>query len=66
MGAPDENYLAQVATLLKRLGAESSQADVMAGQLLKRSKQIAEARDITQAEALEKLLKQVIEARQGP
>lgn len=61
----DEEQLVQVATLLERMGAEAEQARVMAGQLLKRSKQISLERGITEIEALEGLLKQVIEAREG-
>ena len=61
----DQNHLEQVAALFKRFGAEDAQANVMAKQLLKRSAQIAEERKITELEALETLLKQVIEARQG-
>jgi len=37
----------------------------MAGQLLKRARQISVERGITEVEALENLLKQVVEARQG-
>ena len=61
----DEEQLVQVATLFERMGAEAEQARVMAGQLLKRSKQISLERGITEIEALEGLLKQVIEAREG-
>lgn len=66
MGMLDENHYEQVASFFKRFGAEDSQANVMSRQLLKRSKQIAQKRNITELEALETLLKQVIEARQGP
>ncbi|PXA04866.1 hypothetical protein DDZ13_02570 [Coraliomargarita sinensis] len=65
MDSPDEKKLDQVASLFLRLGADRSQADLMARQLLKRAKQIADEREITELEALENLLKQVIEARQG-
>lgn len=61
----DKSQLEQVALLLTRLGAEDAQAKVMASQLLKRARQIAQEREITEPEALENLLKQVIEARQG-
>lgn len=61
----DNNHLEQVAALFKRFGAEGAQANVMASQLLKRSKQIAQERNISELEALETLLKQVIEARRG-
>jgi len=65
MEPPDQKQLDQVASLLVRLGADAAQADVMAGQLLKRAKQIAGERGISESEALENLLKQVIEARRG-
>lgn len=61
----DQNHHEQVAALFKRFGAEDGQANVMAKQLLRRSVQIAEERNISELEALEGLLKQVIEARQG-
>ena len=61
----DKNHHEQVAALFKRFGAADTQADVMAKQLLRRAKQIAEERNTSELEALEGLLKQVIEARQG-
>lgn len=62
----DENkQLEQVSSLFIRLGAEAPQAQVMARQLLKRARQIAVEQNITELEALENLLKQVVEARQG-
>lgn len=60
---PDE--VEKVARIFVNLGAEGSQAEVMAAQLLKRAGQIAEERGISKVEATETLLKQVIEARQG-
>ena len=65
MEPAEQKHLDQVRSLLIRLGAESQQAEVMAGQLLKRAGQIAVERDISEPEALENLLKQVVEARQG-
>jgi hypothetical protein len=47
------------------LGAPKKQAEVMASQLIKRAEQIAQERDISKVEATERLLKQVLEARQG-
>ena len=61
----EEKHLEQVRSLLVRLGAEPPRAEVMAGQLLKRARQISVERGITEVEALENLLKQVVEARQG-
>lgn len=65
MDSVEEKQLEQISSLFTRLGAESAQAEVMARQLLKRAKQIAVERDMTELEALENLLKQVVEARQG-
>ncbi|MFO8026827.1 MAG: hypothetical protein R6U56_04110 [Opitutales bacterium] len=62
----DKKHLEQVSLLLTRLGADSSQAEVMASQLLKRARQISQERGVSEVEALENLLKQVVEARQGP
>lgn len=47
------------------MGASDDQAQTMASQLLKRAGQIASDRDISIVEAVEILLKQVIEAQQG-
>jgi len=65
MTDPEEAEIAKVAGIFENLGADDSQSRVMAAQLLKRAAQIAEARQISKLEALETLLKQVIEARQG-
>ena len=60
-----DDSAAEIARIFINLGAEEKQADVMAKQLIKRAKQIAEERGISKVEATETLLKQVIEARQG-
>lgn len=65
MGPLDESQLERVAVILTRLGAEPSQAKVMASQLMKRAGQVAQEQGISEVEALQNLLKQVIEARQG-
>lgn len=65
MNSDEEKQIDQVSSLFIRLGAEASQAQVMARQLLKRAKQIAAEQNITEVQALENLLKQVVEARQG-
>lgn len=57
--------ISQVARIFVNLGAPTAQAEVMAGQLLKRASQIAEERGVSKVEATETLLKQVIQARQG-
>jgi hypothetical protein len=61
---PGEN-VARVAQIFMNLGAPEAQAKVMAAQLLKRASQIAQERNISEVEAVETLLKQVIAARQG-
>lgn len=63
MEQTDQNKCDEVATLFLQWGADASQAQTMARQLIKRSKQIAAEREISELEALEGLLKQVIEAR---
>jgi hypothetical protein len=60
----DEKHLDQVASLFQRLGADRDASQVMAKQLLKRARQISRERNISELEALENLLKQVVEARQ--
>jgi hypothetical protein len=58
--------VAKIACIFVNLGAPEKQAGVMALQLIKRAEQIAQERDISKVEATESLLKQVLEARQGP
>lgn len=54
-----------IGALFINMGASESQAKVMASQLLKRAGQIAVDRQLSRVEAVEILLKQVVEARQG-
>ena len=60
---PDQLIL--IKSLFLQMGAPEEQAEVMASQLLKRAGQIALDRDILIVEAVEILLKQVVEAQQG-
>jgi hypothetical protein len=60
---PDQ--LDMIRSLFLMMGASENQAQTMASQLLKRADQIAVERDISIVEAVEILLKQVIEAQQG-
>jgi hypothetical protein len=60
---PDQLIL--IKSLFLQMGAPEEQAEVMASQLLKRAGQIALDRDILIIEAVEILLKQVVEAQQG-
>ena len=58
---PEQSNL--IRRLFLKMGASEEQAQVMASQLLKRAGQIAKERDISNVEAVEILLKQVIEAQ---
>tara|TARA_B110000285_G_scaffold187355_1_gene213086 strand:+ start:1089 stop:1289 length:201 start_codon:yes stop_codon:yes gene_type:complete len=60
---PDQ--LTLIKSLFLQMGAPEEQAEVMASQLLKRAGQIALDREILIIEAVEILLKQVVEAQQG-
>ena len=60
---PDQ--LTLIKSLFLQMGAPEEQTEVMASQLLKRAGQIASERDISIIEAVEILLKQVVEAQQG-
>ena len=57
--------VAEIACIFVNLGAPEKQAVVMASQLIKRAEQIAQERDISKVQAIESLLKQLLEARQG-
>ena len=61
-----KNEAEEIACIFVTLGAPEKQAEVMASQLIKRAAQIAQERDISKVEATERLLRQVLEARQGP
>ncbi|NCG08814.1 MAG: hypothetical protein GWO81_04520 [Verrucomicrobia bacterium] len=65
MSEPVEEDLETVARLFLGMGAEQSQAEVMAKQLLKRAAQLSAERGISKVEAAAILLKQVAEAREG-
>lgn len=54
------NDLDALGKLFKNMGADAAQAETMAKQLMKRSLQLAEERNITQVEAMEYLLKVVV------
>jgi len=57
--------LEELVQLCQKLGADEAQAETMAKQLLKRSSQLAEERNITQIQAMEHLLKVVVSGRMG-
>ena len=54
-----------IESLFIKMGAPEQQAQVMAAQLLKRAQQIAGERGITLVEAVEILLKRVVEAQES-
>ena len=60
-----EAHVPRVTELFIGLGASGEYAETMARQLLKRAGQIAEEQGISEIEAMETLLKKVIEARQN-
>jgi len=55
----------QIARLFLDLGAEKKQAILMAGQLLKRARQLSEQRNIPKAQALQGLLETAICGSKG-
>jgi len=61
----DERLLAMLQQSLANLGATSDQARVMAGQLLKRARQVAAERGIPEAAAMSELLAKVVAGRKG-
>ncbi|MDG1302088.1 MAG: hypothetical protein P8R37_10925 [Opitutae bacterium] len=65
MMAAEAEQLILIKSLFLQMGAPEKQAEKMAGQLLKRAEQIAFDRDISIVEAVEALLKKVVEAHEG-
>ena len=63
--AAEPDQLILIKSLFLQMGAPEGQAEKMASQLLKRAAQIALDRDIAIDEAVEILLRQVVEAQQG-
>ncbi len=57
--------LEQLKTLCRRLGADAAQAETMAKQLLKRADQLAAERGWTRVQAMEHLLRLVVNGRSG-
>ncbi len=60
----DETQQKLIETLFLKMGAPEKQARTMASQLLKRARQIANEREITVIEAVEELLKQIMDTRE--
>jgi len=63
--ANDERLLAMLQQSFANLGATPAQARVMAEQLLKRARQVAVERSISEAEAMRELLAKVVSGRKG-
>ena len=63
--ASDERSRQMLEQAMARLGANPEQARVMAAQLLKRARQLATERGMTEAQALADLLSKAIAGRQG-
>lgn len=58
-------HIEAVKSLFSKMGASKEQANIMVSQLLKRAEQISREREITKFEAVEALLKQIIQAREN-
>ena len=58
-----EKQLDLIQSLFLKMGAPEKQARTMASQLLKRARQIAQEREVTLIEAVETLLKQILNTR---
>ena len=65
MSSRDEQILKDLEVLCGRLGAGENQASVMAGQILKRARQLADERDCGESEALEYLINVIVSGRKG-
>ncbi|CAA6680203.1 MULTISPECIES: hypothetical protein [unclassified Lentimonas] len=61
----EQDQLNLIKSLFLKMGASEEQAKMMASQLFKRAGQIASDRGVSIVEAVEILLKQVVEAQQG-
>ncbi len=61
----NENHLELIESLFLKMGSPEKQARIMASQLLKRAQQIADEQEIKLVEAVENLLKKVIDARKS-
>ena len=58
-----ESEVLLLTQFFQNKGADESQALRMASQLIKRARQLAETKSISEKEALEQLLKKIIEAQ---
>ena len=65
MDASGEQELELIVRLFEGMGANKSQAEVMARQLLKRAGQISAERNVSKVAAVDLLLRQISEARAG-
>lgn len=65
MALSDEEQIARIVEICRRLGSPLGQAEVMARQLWKRSEQLAAEQGVKQYEALDHLLRLMISGRHG-
>lgn len=65
MNKLSEDEVESVARIFVRLGASEKQAKVMSAQLIKQTIQMAETSGISKIEAMERLLKKIVEARKS-
>jgi threonine aldolase len=61
----DDATVTQLAVAFQRMGANAEQARVMAAQLLKRARQVAQEKKTTEETALAELLAKVTSGRSG-
>ena len=61
----DDAIVAQLTLVLQRMGANAAQARVMAAQLHKRARQLAQEKNMTEETALAELLAKVASGRRG-
>ena len=61
----DVSDLSQIQQIFRRLGASEAQAGTMAHQVLKRAEQLASEQKISPEQAMEHLLRVLIQGRQG-
>jgi hypothetical protein len=65
VNASDETTLANLSRAFVSMGASPEQARVMAAQMLKRARQLAHEKQISEVEAMSDLLTKVVQGRQG-
>lgn len=61
----EDSTLTQLVVSFQRMGANAEQARIMAAQLLKRARQFAQEKQVTEEDALAELLAKVASGRRG-